>query len=175
MERWITTDWPTLGISLFSLVCVYVTVILLTRIFGLRSFAKMSAFDFAMTVAIGSLMASTATSPDKPVFQAIAVFAGLYFLQWLISKLRNRVGFVSKMIDNTPMLLMDGQQILDENLRSANLTRKDLLSKLREANVLNLSQVRAVVFETTGDISVLHSSDDTSLDSTLLEYVKRNA
>lgn len=28
--------------------------------------------------------------------------------------------------------------------------------KLREANVLDLSQVRAVILETTGDVSVLH-------------------
>jgi uncharacterized membrane protein YcaP (DUF421 family) len=55
---------------------------------------------------------------------------------------------------------MDGNTILHNNLKKARVTEGDLRSKLREANVLNLSQVRAVVFETTGDISVLHSSDE---------------
>ena len=31
-----------------------------------------------------------------------------------------------------------------------------MIAKLREANVLDISEVRAVVLETTGDISVLH-------------------
>ena len=54
---------------------------------------------------------------------------------------------------------MDGPQILEQNLKKARVTKGDLRAKLREANVINLSQVRAVVFETTGDISVLHSSN----------------
>jgi len=45
------------------------------------------------------------------------------------------------------------------------------MGKLREANVLRLSQVRAVVFETTGDISVLHTTDNTELDKIIMEDV----
>jgi hypothetical protein len=37
---------------------IYLAVIVATRVSGLRSFTKMSAFDFAMTVAIGSLIAA---------------------------------------------------------------------------------------------------------------------
>lgn len=35
---------------------MYVAVILLTRLAGVRSFSKMSGFDFAVTVAIGSFL-----------------------------------------------------------------------------------------------------------------------
>ena len=66
---------------------------------------------------------------------------------------------MGRIIDNNPLLLMDGPNILEENLRKARVTKGDLRSKLREANVLQLSQVKAVIFETTGDISVLHSSN----------------
>lgn len=48
------------------------------------------------------------------------------------------------------------------------------MAKLREANVLDLSQVRAVVFESTGDIAVLHTTDsDQELKDWLLEGVGR--
>ena len=50
------------------------------------------------------------------------------------------------------------------------MARSDLVAKLREANVLDLKQVRAVVLETTGDVSVLHGD---VLDEILVENVKR--
>jgi uncharacterized membrane protein YcaP (DUF421 family) len=40
------------------------------------------------------------------------------------------------------------------------VTKDELRGKLREANVLQLNQVKAVVLETTRDISLLHSSED---------------
>jgi len=39
------------------------------------------------------------------------------------------------------------------------VTESDLRAKLHEANVFEPSQVFAVVFETTGDIAVLHTKD----------------
>ncbi len=74
------------------------------------------------------------------------------------------------MIDNRPLLLMVGREMLDDNLRQARVTADDLRSKLREANVLNYDQLRAVVLEQTGDVSVLHG--DADLDPDLLSNVR---
>lgn len=52
---------------------------------------------------------------------------------------------------------MRGSEILDDNLKEAEVTHDDLRAKLREANVTQLSQVKAVVMESTGDVSVLHN------------------
>ena len=73
--------------------------------------------------------------------------------------LRQHFVWFRKLVDNEPLLLMRGSTILDENLKKANIARDDIYGKLREANALNADQVLAVVFETTGDISVLHSAD----------------
>jgi uncharacterized membrane protein YcaP (DUF421 family) len=59
-------------------------------------------------------------------------------------------------MQNTPVILMRNGKIIDDALKETRVARSDLLAKLREANVLNLDEVRAVVLETTGDISVLH-------------------
>ena len=53
---------------------------------------------------------------------------------------------------------MRGKEILWNNLKKSNVTEADLKAKLREANVIELEEVRAVIFESTGDISVLHTS-----------------
>lgn len=144
-------------------------LIVLTRLNGLRSFSKMSSFDFALTVATGSLIAASILGP-KPVTHGLVAIATVFGVQFAVAMMRSRTGTAEAAIDNVPLLLMEGETILDDNLRHARVTRDDLMGKLREANALNFADVRAVVLETTGDISVLHGGE---VDPRLLEGVRR--
>lgn len=151
---------------------IYITLIVLTRLGGLRSFSKMSSFDFAITVAIGSVIASTILTKNPPLFQAMIALGVLYALQLTVASLRGRSKMLSNLVDNQPMLLMNGTTYLEDNMRKARVTHDDLRAKLREANVTQLSQVKAVVMEATGDVSVLHHSDrEHHLDDELLREV----
>jgi uncharacterized membrane protein YcaP (DUF421 family) len=171
-DQWLSASASSLAMVVLSAVAVYFAVIVFTRLAGLRSFSKMSSFDFAMTVAIGSVIATTVVAENPPLLQGIVGLGAIYGLQKLLSYLR-RFGWVSKLVDNQPVLLMKDGEVFLDNLRRTDVEETDLRSKLREANVLELSQVRAVVFETTGDISVLHSSDDNvELEAWLLEDVE---
>ena len=171
MENLFDTSWKTIMNICASTTGIYFGVILLTRIAGKRSFSKMSSFDFAMTVAVGSIIATTALSSSVKLVNGLIGLAAVYALQILVA-LARRNHFVKTLVDNSPLLLMDGETILSDNLRKANVSESDLRSKLREANVTQLNQIQAVVFETTGDISVLHKDGDSSLNPWLLKDVK---
>lgn len=172
--QWLSSDPGDLVMVLVSTLLVYAVVIVFTRLGGLRSFAKMSGFDFAATVAIGSLLATTIVAPSPTVLQGVVALASLYLIKQSIGWLRPRSSLVRRAVDNEPLLLMDGPQILHQNLLRGEVTINDLRAKLREANVTRLSQVRAVVLETTGDVSVLHSNEDTPVDEFLLEDIRRS-
>jgi len=170
---WITTSPMNLFMVLVSTVGIYLALIFYTRIAGLRSFSKMSSFDFAITVAIGSIIASTILAKDPPLVQAVVALGVLYIIQMGVAQLRGSSTVMSKIVDNKPLLLMDGTKIIDTNLKRSKVTHADLRAKLREANVTQLSQVKAVVMEATGDISVLHHSDHQhDLDTILLKDVQ---
>ncbi|WP_081208759.1 DUF421 domain-containing protein [Salegentibacter sediminis] len=173
MEKWFEFSTESLIAITLTAIGIYLAVIILTRIAGKRSFSKMSSFDFAMTVAIGSIIAGTTLNSSISLAQGITGLASVYFLQILIAILRRHTS-LQKLIDNSPLLLMDGPEILNENLKKARLTQGDLRSKLREANVTKFSDIKAVVFETTGDISVLqHNDGDLEVESWLLKDVER--
>lgn len=171
-SSWFVASAEALVAVVISAVVLYLAVILYTRIAGLRSFSKMSAFDFAMTIAVGSVMASTIVAKDPPIAQGLVALGVLFASQWLVAWSRRRTPWAERVLDNRPVLLMLDGEILEDNLTRTNVTREDLIAKLREANALTLSQVRAVVLETTGDVSVLHGGDDApDLDPILLEGV----
>jgi uncharacterized membrane protein YcaP (DUF421 family) len=148
-----------------------VWVIAVVRVIGLRTFSKMTAFDFVATVATGSLLAGATQARDWPgFFQPTLAIAALLGAQFVFARIRRSSSVAEELLQNDPVLLMENGVIDEEALRVTRVARSDLIAKLREANVLRLSDVRAVVLETTGDISVLHGDD---LDPSLLQGVQR--
>lgn len=168
---WLTTSWSSALQIVVSAAGVLAAVIALIRVNGLRSLSKMSSFDFAVTVAVGSIVASTLLSDAVSLLDGVIGVAALLFTQRLIARARASAG-ASALVDNKPVVLMVGERMVDEALESTRVTHDDVLGKLREANVIELSEVYVVVLESTGDISVLHGSDGTTLDAKLLDGVE---
>lgn len=167
---WIDTSLTAIIMALISTVGIYITLIVFTRLAGVRSFSKLSSFDFAITVAIGSLIASTILADTPSLLLAIVALLALFLIQVFISILRRKSSLVQRMVDNKALLLMKGERMLEENMKRAKVTRSDLLAKLRESNVLKLDQIHAVVMESTGDISVLHhDKENVEFDTELLD------
>lgn len=172
-STWFGASWGAVAMAALSTVVIFIAVILYTRIVGLRSFAKMSSVDFAGTIAIGSAIATASLSSSVPVAQGATVIAVLFALQWGLSVLRERSPRASDLIENEPLLLMRHGEVIEENCERAGVALSEVRSKLREANVLDLRQVRAMVFETTGDVTVLHGEvDGRDVEPWLLEGVR---
>lgn len=141
---------------------ILLAVVIYTRLIGLRTFSKMSSFDFAVTVAIGSVMASVSLTGSSLLAGVLAVGA-LLGVQYLVAQLRKRGPF-SSVVDNAPIVLMAGSQFLHDNLRRTRVTEDDVRAKLREANAYNYDMILGVILETTGDISVIHGDHPLDLD-----------
>lgn len=155
-----------------SVLAMYVAVLLLVRLAGLRSFAEMTSFDFAMTIAVGTIIGTTAISGTISVPVGAIALATLFLFQFTIAWARVHTSW-GDLFDNTPRLVMANGEVLDGPLEDTRLTREDLYAKLREANVRNFDEVLAVVVETTGDVSVIHTEGgDVDFDKGLLEGVE---
>ena len=118
----------------------------------------------------GPATSGPATSGQAPAATSATGVVVLFTAQAVVAVLR-RHGLLGGLVDNAPLLLMDSGGVLEENLAAARLTPADLRAKLREANVVDPARVHAVVFETTGDVSVLHGGD--RFDPDLLRGVRR--
>lgn len=142
-------------------------VLVLARLVGLRSFSKMTAFDFVATVASGSLLANAAVATDLAGFvQPMVALAALFAVQFVLAWIRQRSDAARRAMDNRPHILMYEGKIDEAALKRTRVARADVIAKMREANAVDMSRVKAVVLEATGDISVIHEDD---IDPGLLE------
>ena len=146
-------------------------VVVLIRLNGLRSLSKMTNFDFVMTIALGSLLATAAGADSWQVFgQSLAAQAALFFVQWGTAKLRRSSDAIETAMQNAPIFLMRDGEFCEDALDETRVAKSDVIAKLREANALELAKVKAVILETTGDVSVLHGDN---LDERLIANVRK--
>lgn len=163
-----TIDLILRGLLLAAIAIIWVTVLI--RLNGLRTLSKMTNFDFVMTIAMGSVAAGVVQASDWNGFwQAFIGMAGLVLVQYLAARLRSSSDTMEQVMQNEPLLIMRDGEILHDALKQARMSESDVLAKLREANALELDQVRAVVLETTGDVSVLHGE---RFDEKLLQGIR---
>lgn len=157
------------GLALTSIAVLW--TVLLVRIVGLRAFSKMTSFDFVTTIATGSLIAQAGTRSDLGEYlNALAAIAGVFLIKWALAKRRQKSDAFQELITNQPVLLMKDGQFLEKAMSESRVSRSSIMEKLRAANVSDLRRVRAVVLETTGNISVIHGD---RMDQEIIEGVRR--
>jgi uncharacterized membrane protein YcaP (DUF421 family) len=159
---------------ILSVFGIFFIIIIITRVFGLRTFAKMSSFDFASTIAVGSVLASIILNSNYSLLKGGVVLFTIIGFQTLFSYLVRKVNIFERLFTNKPQLIMWDGRIIHRALKKCNIGEDDLLAKLREANVHDFTEVKAVVFESTGDISVLHNNKNKEIFPHLLKDVETN-
>ncbi len=157
--------WIGLGRVLVVGICAYVGLVLILRISGKRTLAKMNAFDFVVTVALGSTLATIFLSKDIALAEGLFAFALLAGLQWVVAWLAVRSPTWRKLIKSEPRLLALRGKLNENAMREERVTLAAVHASLRTAGHASLAEVEAVVLETDGSFSVIardHSGGDRS-------------
>jgi uncharacterized membrane protein YcaP (DUF421 family) len=133
----------------------YVALLFMLRVSGKRTLSKLNAFDFVVTVALGSTLATILLSKSVALAEGILAILVLVLMQFCISWLSVRSNTFQGLIKSNPTLVYYADQFLDEPLRRERLTHDEIFAVLRERGMGDLDAVGAVVLETDGSISVL--------------------
>lgn len=170
--EWISESWPVLWHAIVSAIVLLIVMTGFVRLNGLRSFAKMSSIDFVTTITIGSVINSSIMSDSNSMVKGALIIGVLLGAQTIFSRLKISTDWFADLSENKPIFLMRDGEFLKDNLVKSNVSRSDVIAKLREANALDLDKVHAVILETTGDISVLHGENKPDPKCILYDDVK---
>lgn len=133
----------------------YLALIILLRVSGKRTLSKMNAFDFVVTVALGSTFATVILSSDVALAEGVTAFLTLIVSQFLITWLSVRSKAVKRFVKSEPSLLFHQGEFLDRAMKRERVTQEEVLAAVREKGQVALGEVGAVVLETDGTFSIL--------------------
>lgn len=133
----------------------YVCLVVLLRLSGKRTLAQLNAFDFIVTVALGSTLATIALSNSVSLAEGALTLVLLVSLQLLAAWLAVRLTWVRRVLTSEPALLVRDGHPIPEALVRQRISEEGLRQVVRSAGAGDLERVAAVVVETNGTLSVI--------------------
>ncbi len=135
-------------------VAAYASLIALLRISGKRTLSKLNAFDFLVTVALGSTLATVLLSSDVALAEGLTAFVLLIGLQYAVAWGSVRSRQLERLVKSEPTLVYrDGY--LRAAMRRERVTVDELRQAARSQGHADLGEVSAIVMETDGTLSIL--------------------
>ena len=128
----------------------YVLLVVMLRVSGKRTLSKMNAFDFIVTVALGSTLAAVLLDEGISLTEGATAFALLVGLQFLVTWTSVRAPWVKRLVTGEPELVVYRGRLLGDAMRRNRVTEDEVRAALRNTGHAGFDDVEAVVLETDG-------------------------
>lgn len=155
-------SWSALSHTLIAGTLGYIVIIILLRVSGKRTLSKWNSFDFVVTIAFGSILASLLLSQKTSLAQASLGFGMLVLYQFLITWVATRSSLVQTLIKAKPTLLFQDGEFRQRALKHERVSEGEVLAAIRSKGIGTTQQVAAVVLETDGSFSVIQDTGNGS-------------
>lgn len=136
----------------------YAAVVVVLRASGKRTLGQLNAFDFIVTVALGSTLATILLSSDVAFFEGLTALALLAGLQFVVAWASAHLPWVRSAVKSRPVALVVSGELQHAQLLRNRLSESEVLQAVRATGSGDLSSIAAVVLETNGTISVIPKS-----------------
>jgi uncharacterized membrane protein YcaP (DUF421 family) len=171
LKRMFLGDTSTLFLAEIAVrtLIMYTFALFAVRFIGKRGIGSLSPFEYVFVFALGSATGDPMLHPDVPLVYGMVVITGLVLFQKLLLRSTQRNDRAEQFLEGRPTLIIDGGKMDDVILRQEDLSRGEVLMKLRTQGIANVGQVRYAYLEPSGELSVFkYESTFTPGQSTLV-------
>ncbi len=148
-------SWSDIARILAVGAAAYVTVVVILRLSGKRTLAKLNAFDWVVSVAFGSTLATILLSSDVSWTEGALAFVVLLVLQLVVSFLSSRWSVFRKGITAEPVVLLEHGELRRDAMTRSRVAESEVMQAVRGSGGGDLANIAAVVLETNGKLSVI--------------------
>ncbi len=165
-------NWTHLGAVAGKAALMYLTALCALRLGERRTLAQWTIIDFVAAVAMGAIVGRTALASNQSYVTGGVAIVTLVVLHRLVSVLRYNRAF-NKLVDHRVRVLVAHGRMRMGELRRCGLTVNDLEAQLRQQGVFSIEDVRYVLYETKGSITVVPEADGRTVP--LVEHALESA
>lgn len=133
----------------------YAAVVVVLRVSGKRTLGQLNAFDFIVTVAFGSTLATILLSSDVAFLEGLTALVLLAGLQFLVAWASAHLPWARSAVKSSPVALVVSGELQHAQLRRNRLSESEVLQAIRSTGSGDVSEIALVVLETNGSISVI--------------------
>lgn len=149
-------DVHRIPIVVAASVLIYLAFMVLVKIFGTRVLTSMTASDAVIVIMFGAVGGRVILGDPATVSAGVIGLATLMLLEAAFGTIRHYVGW-SRFIDRKPVLLMFEGEVMEANASAAHFNDADFRSAIRKAGLGRAEDVKAMILEPTGQVSVIRT------------------
>ena len=133
----------------------YFFLLLIVRIIGRRPGAQMTPFEFVLVFFIGGITIQAVVGEDHSVMNAFSAIATIALLHVLVAWLKQRFAVVGRIVDGTPVILLDHGRWQSETMLKMRIQETDVMEAARSRGLQDVGQIKYAVLERNGGISII--------------------
>jgi uncharacterized membrane protein YcaP (DUF421 family) len=174
VPQWIVIGWVPPAVAAGKAAIMYVIALAGLRLTHRRALSQWTAIDYAAAVALGAIVGRTAIAGEQSVAVGAAALVTILAAHRALAHAR-RVPGISRLVDHRVRVLVEHGRVRSDQLRRCGLTEPELLAQLRRQGVGELCEVRYVLYEAMGDLTVVREDGGTTPDTDLVRAGLRDA
>jgi uncharacterized membrane protein YcaP (DUF421 family) len=133
----------------------YLFLVFIVRVVGRRPGKQMTPFEFVLIFFIGGLMLTAMVGDDASVMNAVAQIMTVAVLHSAMAWMRTKSDRFARLVDGTPLVLLEKGRAREDVLRNARIAYDDLMAAARDQGLKDLNAVDYAVLERNGEISII--------------------
>lgn len=133
-------------------VLVYLGIALLIRLAGKRLMAQMNSLDLVVVLLLSNVVQNAIIGPDNSLLGGLIGAVVLVFVNDLLDRLAQRVGWVRWLLEGRATPLIRDGVVNEDNVSRLGLTDKELLLGLRRLGADSPKEVKSASLEPGGDM-----------------------
>jgi uncharacterized membrane protein YcaP (DUF421 family) len=154
----------TVGQMIVRAALVFLVTLAFVRLGPSRMVGRRTAFDFVMTLIIGSVLAR-AINGQAPLGTTIVASGALFAMHWLLAFGSFHWHWLGKLVKGEEIVLVRNGQMDRRGMQAATISERDLLEDVRnQLKQEDLRGVESARLERGGDISFIKRSEPKVLE-----------
>jgi uncharacterized membrane protein YcaP (DUF421 family) len=137
----------------------YCFLIFIVRIVGRRPGKQLTPFEFILIFFMGGVTLTPMVGVDRSITNAVVTIMSIALTHFLIAWLRSRFPAFGRVVDGTPLVLLEKGKWHTQTLVKMRMTDDDVMAYARDQGLERLDQIEYAILERNGEISVIPVSE----------------
>jgi uncharacterized membrane protein YcaP (DUF421 family) len=135
---------------------IYIFLLFIFRISGKRTLYDATLFDFVLLLIIAETTQQALLGDDFSLTNGLLLITTLIILDIILSLLKQKFKPFGKIVDGSPLIIMDKGQLLRDRMQKERVDETDILDSARELHGLErLDQIKYAILERNGKITII--------------------
>ncbi len=161
MSKLFQVDWQQVFLPQVSIVelilrgsLVYLVVVVILRFMPSRQVGGVGISDLLVVVLVATAAQDAMATNDSSITGGLVLVATIIAWSYLFNWLSYKHPRLQRFLNPSPLLLVKDGQVFEQNMESGLISKRELMSQLRQQGVHSLNEVDRAYIEGDGRISI---------------------